>query len=480
MSRTDDRFERLLSDALEQTAPGGVPQDLLARLEAAVDGTRRRPRWLAVLREPTMRLGSTLVVGSVAVRASALLAAIVLLALALAGVGVAGSRLIASAEPIIVDPDGNGTVTTIGEAIDLAADGDTILVRPGTYVEAVLVDRDITIRGDGEADEIIVRAPQDGPTTTLAANRGAPYAILLQDSSASVAGLTLQGLGSAVHISGGQPTLEGLVFEDAGEPHTQSHGRGAFTDAVVIANGSRATVRDNELLGGGAITIYERSQALVIGNTLVDGPSILSFRGDAGTVIRDNQIVAPLNRAIGAFGGSPTIEGNVIEQATSDGITVGFGFSVGTDPIVRDNHISGTMHGIAVAPDAHPLIERNTLRSNDTGLIFASNSNDLVAADNVLIDNTTGIALGRTTARIEGNSISGGKAGIVAVDGSSPILIGNTVEGADYRGVAIVGRSTAVLEDNRICGNASNLVVLDGGDIQIDDSNEICEDGTGA
>ncbi len=44
------------------------------------------------------------------------------------------------ADEIIVDPRGAGDVLTIQAGVDLAQDGDLVLIRPGTYVEDVLLD----------------------------------------------------------------------------------------------------------------------------------------------------------------------------------------------------------------------------------------------------------------------------------------------------------------------------------------------------
>ena len=50
----------------------------------------------------------------------------------------------------MVAQDGSGTVTTIAEGVAMAQDGDTVLVKPGTYHESVAITEDITLRGDGD------------------------------------------------------------------------------------------------------------------------------------------------------------------------------------------------------------------------------------------------------------------------------------------------------------------------------------------
>jgi parallel beta-helix repeat protein len=87
-----------------------------------------------------------------------------------------------------------------------------------------------------------------------------------------------------------------------------------------------------------------------------------------------------------------------------------------------------------------------------------------------------GISVGSSDAEVRDNVVSGGVSGIVVTSGGSPSLIGNTIEDASGRGVAIGRGTSPALQDNRICGNATNLFVDEGADPLIDDTNEICED----
>ncbi|MFV2064482.1 MAG: hypothetical protein ACC726_13380, partial [Chloroflexota bacterium] len=218
-----------------------------------------------------MRYTSQLAVGSPTARIAAIMVATLLIATMVAGAGIAGSRLLAAEGTIVVDQSGNGTVTTIAEAVRMAEDGDTILVRPGTYVEAVTIDKDVTLSGDGPRDEIIIMAPEGGPTNIVDGGRADPYAMLLTDTAATLSFLTFRGEPSAIHARGGSPTLEGLVMDGVGQPHTQPAGRYTFTNSIVINGDSTATVSGNTLLGAGPIAIYEDSKPSVVGNTLIDG-----------------------------------------------------------------------------------------------------------------------------------------------------------------------------------------------------------------
>ena len=97
-------FERFVADQFDRArdtdhATERLHQDIT--LQAA--RTRQRPRWLALIKEPPMRISSTLAVGSPMARVAAMMVATLLIALSVAGAGVAGARLLAA------DGEGVGT-----------------------------------------------------------------------------------------------------------------------------------------------------------------------------------------------------------------------------------------------------------------------------------------------------------------------------------------------------------------------------------
>ncbi|MHC4537296.1 MAG: pectinesterase family protein, partial [Planctomycetota bacterium] len=56
---------------------------------------------------------------------------------------------------IVVDINGSGEYTSIHEAIDNADDGDTIYVLAGVYYENIIINKTITLIGNGSINTII-------------------------------------------------------------------------------------------------------------------------------------------------------------------------------------------------------------------------------------------------------------------------------------------------------------------------------------
>ena len=94
------RFERLFADGLHELAPRRAPDRLRTTIKAETGETRPRARWLALIKEPTMRTNNRVAVGSPTARVAAIMAATLLARRCLViGAGVAGAQLLAPMAP---------------------------------------------------------------------------------------------------------------------------------------------------------------------------------------------------------------------------------------------------------------------------------------------------------------------------------------------------------------------------------------------
>jgi predicted outer membrane repeat protein len=114
----------------------------------------------------------------------------------------------ALAATLVVDPAGSTGFTTVQAAINASANGDTILVRPGTYPEALAVGgKLLTIRGDGAANSVVLRSPKGG--TMMRLENGETSALRFEQ-------LTFTGGTSAslIEIVNANPVFERCIFRD--------------------------------------------------------------------------------------------------------------------------------------------------------------------------------------------------------------------------------------------------------------------------
>jgi hypothetical protein len=439
-------FREQLPELLDERAPPRAPEGLFDRFAERMESARQRPGWATGERWFPM---TTRVHVDQARRMAVMVGALLLLALTLAATFAIGSRLVSST--IVVAPDDSGDVTTIGEGVAMAADGDTILVRPGTYVEVVTITKDLEIRGDGAIESIVVRATDDGPSIETGVLAKRPivdqrYAILIVDADATLSGLTFAGLSSAVVAIGGAPTITGNHFEAVGSEQSIEGSERLRAEAVVginaiaVGGGSRAIIRGNRVVDSGPIASYDLSEPRIEGNELTGGAHILGGFGD-GAEIRDNLVkwsdwgiesrgdTAPLIEQntttevafpIYAEQGSAIIRGNYVEHDSSSDAGIQYHDGSGT---IASNTVNGYARGVAVS-GFDGAISGNTIDSGFEGL-HVTDSNGTVI-DNHITAVFTGINLSRSSSDIVDNTIEGSVTGVaVSGEGSAPTFSGN-------------------------------------------------------
>lgn len=465
-----DRFEGLLADVLVDLAPTREPDRLVPEILRAARREHRRPRWLALIKEPPMRTHARVAVGSPIARVTFVLLITLLTAVLAAGAVVTGASLLPGTT-IVVAQDGSGDVTTITEAVAMAEDGHTILVKPGTYAESIAIQKDITLRGDGERGSVVIRfaSPEDGPYHL---EGDAPdeepfgYGILFDRSSARVSNLTIEGphdVGSspavsAMYLVGGAPLVEGIDIVLSGDRWTYGGGWYYRRSAMRISGGSTATIRDStwdsyvrifgepngptfegNTITGHHISIVDPGQQPVIrGNTFLEGAAIRWQEGGSGGIAEDNDITGWI------------------------GIDDGVGAA--NDPVIRGNRIRGggdlnsglfAGSGIGIAGDASPLIEGNQIEAARDGILVTGNA---AAPD------------------IRENTIRGmSRSGIRVFIGASPSISGNVIE-ANATGIEVLGAGAPVITGNAFCGNGTDLAVPEGSPLTLD-GNTVCQPG---
>jgi hypothetical protein len=164
---TNSRMERDITDALGAEVAGSMPANLEHDILATTGRMRPLPRWLALLKEPPMRIHHRLAVGSPTVRLIGVMALTIALALATAGAVAVGASLLP--EPSKPPPFG----TAVTGSMYYSQDGDIYRAGPdGSDPVAIVtgatndrfpgLSRDgtrmIFLRGEGEDDGQVLHA----------------------------------------------------------------------------------------------------------------------------------------------------------------------------------------------------------------------------------------------------------------------------------------------------------------------------------
>jgi nitrous oxidase accessory protein NosD len=211
---------------------------------------------------------------------------------------------------------------TIQGAVDAAGPGDTVLVDGGTYREQVVVNEDLTLRGQSGAT---VEALDSLSTYTLSES-GSSWAPMLLAYGGDVDDGTISG-GGTVGVD-----VTGFTFDGRGA--TGQSGRKTGILYRNVNGSSPARVVDNSVVDLGTpgstigIVAYGDSDVTIEGNELTGfGRGGIGANGDGGehpsphVVVRDNDLdsesdpdgSAPNGVQIG-FGATGRVEDNTIEN----------------------------------------------------------------------------------------------------------------------------------------------------------------------
>ena len=432
--------EQLLAAWFQDEAPKQEPPVLLPAVLSKTAMTRRRPKWftrdwwLSVLGLVDRRPPPTMVsIGFIA-----LLTALTLLA-AFALLPASEDETVEEPPPgtIVVAADGSGDYLTVAEGVAAAEDGNTILIRPGQYTEAVDTTKELTFRGDGaDRSEVFIRAA-DIATPVLRID-GAP--VTIENLTIEIAPPTdtlWEGtvyLPFGIEVVGGPAnviSIETVAYPPAGCALALD----LDSDFAATGNiaGPRSTISNSRFTGGGGgICTGSVGQLLVEGSTFEDLAVAMRVAGEdvqvtGSTFLRNEQAV------ISAF------EDDIFLKVAVD-----------------DNDFSD--NGIGVRADGGEVaVTDNRFTGGDGGVRYVGTWGRI--ADNTLSDvDGLGISLTDSDPLVERNVVSGGETG-VSIRRGDPWLMGNEFERMSVSAVQVYSGSTPKIVGNAFCDNATDLDV---------------------
>ena len=164
---------------------------------------------------------------------------------------------VASAKPNILNVPGD--FATIQDAIGASADGDTILVAPGTYNEAIdLGPKQVALRSTA------------GPETTriqLAGNK-----ITNISGGAEVSGFTIAGC-CGLRVFGIGTVISGNIFDGATNPNATPAIQGNIASPIITGNVFRDQLAPSGFTGG-VISLINNSSPLIANNIFENNTGI--------------------------------------------------------------------------------------------------------------------------------------------------------------------------------------------------------------
>ena len=260
----------------------------------------------------------------------------------------------------------NGTPGAVGRGVAVAIANDHVDLKDGTYVSSnVIVTQPITIDGQSEGGVMIVPAGEDDNVDSTLGGTS-QIGFIVQSSNVTIEDLTLNGQGNAALTAGKNNFRAGIVTQLTG-----SYDNLTVQDTTVEHIFRRGIQISTSSTGG-----------QILDNTVTDVSD--PFKSSYG---------------IATFGGSATIQGNVISD-TFDGI------AANADP---------------TSPFQHPLltVQGNTITASSNGIyLSAVQSGSLIGGPGVSDGNSV------TTPGVTGKD----NTGILITFANGPVTLqGNTI-----------------------------------------------------
>jgi hypothetical protein len=211
--------------------------------------------------------------------------------------------LTSQANVITVDDDGPADFRTIPEAINVSTNGDTIIVKAGTYNRQVTFNnKAVRLSSENPDDPNIVQA------TIITAATGYAVSFDLQEGNSSIlTGFTIAGRGILCY--GTSPTISKNIITDS------------VNYGIEGENNAAPVIADNVIRSSGFSGIY-RCNGSITGNTISQNKGGIAFcDGPITNNVISNNVDLELGRGAGLSSCKGPIIGNVIayNYATSKG-----------------------------------------------------------------------------------------------------------------------------------------------------------------
>ncbi len=369
-----------------------------------------------------------------------------------------------------------GTITvptdypTIQAAINASVNGDTIVVRKGTYNENInFLGKQIILDGkDCKITNIV--GVGGGPVVTMAGGETAATVIKqfsIKGGTGKLIGTKTYGGG--MYIAGGaDPTIEETcigfntadygagVFVDVGSDPT-------FTDCLIVNNNTSLSGTGGGLYISGNATLDDNR---IAENNAVNGTGGGVYLLNSNSTLTNNEIDSNLSYYGGGVhvnGGSPTLTNNIFETNT-----------------VLNNPTNGEGAGLAIVGKAKPFVTGNDFHGNTAhsgaGLYVYDASPKIVT--NIVHDNTAflnylgslgfggGISMGKGGGSVELNefyyNIAANGGGLSTRSSTTSLLTGNIIDHNDTGTAGLGGGiyskdSTSTVLGNTIAANNANV-----------------------
>lgn len=364
---------------------------------------------------------------------------------------------------VVVDPmPRRGDYTSIQKALESSEPGTRILIRPGFYREALVLNRPFELIGDGERSEIVIEAIN---ADTL----------LFQTEFGRVSNLTLRQASRdkffGVNISRGRLELEDcditsqslscvFIHEGADPRLRRNHIHDGKECGVLVWTHGQGTFEDNDIFNNNfsGVEIRTEGNPLFRRNRIHDGKQVgVMVHEDGRGTFEENDI---FNNTLAGVeiktGGDSLFRRNRIHDGKQSGVMV---HENGKGTFEENNIFNNSLSGAEIKMGGDPLFRRNDIHDGkEAGVLVWDGGKGTFEDNDIFNNNFSGVEI-----RTEGD----------------PVLRQNRIRDGKENGVMVHENGKGTFEENDIFNNALAGVEIKTGGNPLFRRNRINNNNTG-
>ncbi len=371
---------------------------------------------------------------------------------------------VASARTIYVPDD----YAKIQWAVDSASDGDTIVVRDGTYYENVFVNKQVTIKSENGPDNCTVNGTGSDVFTIKA-------------DGIKIEGFTITGGRRGIYILSNNNTIinnnissnncDGIELDNSNNNSisdnniSSNNWRGIFlyySNNNIISNNNISsnkwygiyledsnenTIRNNKFINDGFLV--DNSYGNIVEDNEVNGKPLVYLEGESDEFIDDaGQVILIKCKNI------------TVMNAEIKNTDVGIELWQSDNCLISNNNISSNNHGIYLENSNKNSISENDISSNNRYGIYLLYSNNNTIINNNISSNNYGISLwySNNNSISENNIISNNYIDLWYSNNNS--ISNNNISSNKWNGIWLEDSNNNIISDNIICSNKWNGIFL--------------------
>ena len=289
--------------------------------------------------------------------------------------------------------------------IDAAATGDEILLAAGIYDGPVVVDKSVSIVGegwpvvDGGGEESVIEVTAEGVRIDGLVIRDSGISLDHEDAGISVSAPEVEIVGNriedvlfGVYLDGAEGSV--VTDNEIGAKDLDIARRG---DPLHVFQSSGTLVERNRIIGGRDVVVWFSDDTVIRDNLIRNGRYGMHYMYAHDGVLERNRFEENSVGAFLMFSHHLQVRNNVF--AASNGPSgYGIGFKDCDGAVLEGNRIVGNRVGVFVdgspfSLDEHIYYRNNVFAFNDVGVIFQPSIRRNVFSRNAFIDNRQQIAV---------------------------------------------------------------------------------------